>query len=295
MSLGTPSITVFGEILWDLLPSGPRIGGAPANLAVHAADAGLDTALVSAVGDDPLGRRIRDALDARGFPHGLIQTEPARPTGTVDITLDAKGAATYRINGDVAWDHIRLTPENTAAAARADAFCFGTLAQRSPVSRATLRALLDNLPPAAVRLLDVNLRKPPPADEVLRSSLAAATHLKLNDEELPRLAALLGAAPGDERAALDALLDGNPGLSVILLTRGPDGADILTRSECFHLPAADVPGLVDTVGAGDAFTAGFVIATLRGAAPRQAATAGNALAAKVCATAGAWLPAPHKT
>ncbi|EIQ02067.1 sugar kinase, ribokinase [Opitutaceae bacterium TAV1] len=286
----SPDLLVFGELLWDLLPSGPQPGGAPANVAVQAQGIGVDSLLVSAVGDDNLGHEMLARLRAQGVRLDGIRTDPEAPTGTVEVTLSGNGIPSYHIRRDVAWDHIVATPALGDAAASARAFCFGSLAQRSPVSHKTLRALLARVPPGCVRFFDVNLRKPHPPPEIIRTSLAHTDVLKLNHEELPLVARWLD-LPADEAGFARALHRRYP-VRTILLTRGPDGATVFGSDHPpVEIPASPVKKIIDTVGAGDAFSAGFLAGLLKGLPAGEAAALGSDLAAEVCQTSGAWLPA----
>ncbi len=285
-----PKLLVFGELLWDLLPDGAKPGGAPANVAVNARLSGAGCLLVSAVGDDALGREMLARLRARNFPDGGIERIAGRPTGAVDVSLSGAGIPSYHIREEVAWDYITGSAEARAAAAEAGAFYFGSLAQRSARSRATLFELLAMVPRGCLRFFDVNLREPWPAEEILRGSLAHADVLKLNHEELPLLAEWLG-LPGDEPGFAAALGERWP-VRVVLLTKGPRGAVVYEKGEApVEVPASPAEKIVDTVGAGDAFSAGFLDGCLRGLSYAEAAKRGSGLAACVCGTAGAWLPA----
>lgn len=283
-----PLLLVFGEILWDLLPAGAQPGGAPANVAVHAHALGLDCTLASAVGDDSPGREMLDRLRARGFPIDGIRQIPGAQTGLVDVALNGRGIPEYHIREDAAWDRIAATPALREAAAQAGAFYFGSLVQRAPQSRSALRELLGLAPPNCLRFFDVNLRLPLPPAELIGASLAHATILKLNHEELPILAKWLG-LPSGENDFAEALFARHPA-RVILLTKGPAGAELFERGRApLHVPASPVEKIIDTVGAGDAFSAGFIAGCLRGKTHADAARDGSDLAARVCATAGAWL------
>jgi fructokinase len=305
-------LLVFGELLWDLLPDGAKPGGAPANVAVNAALAGADCALVSAVGDDERGREMLSILRARNFPTACVQTIAGAGTGAVDVTLSGAGIPSYHIRENVAWDFIENTAAAREAAAGAGAFYFGTLALRSPRSRETLLALLDLAPRGCLRFFDVNLRDPLPAPAVVRESLGRADVLKLNHEELPVVAAMLGLPAGADEF-VKALAAEFP-VGVVLLTHGAKGAMVYEnkvgqasrlprqtggalcapsgkRDACpTFIPASPAEKIVDTVGAGDAFSAGFLCGCLRGLSSAEAAKPGSDLAARVCGNAGAWLP-----
>jgi fructokinase len=278
-----PVILALGEILWDLLPSGKQLGGAPANFAYHAARLGADARVVSAVGDDALGREILARLRAQNLDTSLIRTDAVHPTGTVTVALDAAGRPSYTIHEGVAWDFLEATPTVLDLASRAACVCFGTLAQRGPTSRSAIGAILAATPPAALRILDINFRQHYYDREVVDASLGAATLLKINDDELPELLALLGTG-GDDRAIFDAY----PRLTLIALTRGGRGSALIPRDgprdEHAGHPAEP---LVDTVGAGDAFTAALAVGLLAGRPLAQINDAANCLAAYVCTRAGA--------
>lgn len=284
-----PLLLVFGEILWDLLPAGAQPGGAPANVAVLAHAVGANSFLASAVGRDACGLDMLARLRERGVPTTHVQQLDGIPTGAVDVTITEGGIPSYQILENVAWDHIACPPALAQTAARAGAFYFGSLAQRSAQSRDTLKKLLQTIPARCLRFFDVNLRKPWPAADMIDTSLAHADILKLNHEELPLLANWL-ALPCDERGFAGALFARYP-IRTVLLTKGPLGADIFDKGgEPARVPASPVEKIADTVGAGDAFSAGFIDARLRGLSNADAAKRGSDLAARVCATAGAWLP-----
>jgi fructokinase len=282
-------LLVFGEILWDILPGGAQPGGAAANVAVMARLAGADCLLVSAVGDDGPGREMLARLRARGFPAGGIQQIAGKATGGVEVALSGAGIPSYHIREDAAWDYIAGTAEARAVASEAGAFYFGSLAQRSARSRETARSLLALAPRGCLRFFDVNLREPWPSVELVRESLARTDVLKLNDEELPLMAKWLG-LPAAGAGFAEALGERWP-VRVVLLTKGPRGAVIYERgAEPVKVPAAPAEKIVDTVGAGDAFSAGFLCGCLRGLSYAEAAKLGSDLAARVCGNAGAWLP-----
>jgi fructokinase len=271
-----------------MLPAGKQPGGAPANVALHAHALGIDTTLASAIGDDAHGHEMLARLRARRFPTASIRQIPGAQTGLVDIALNARGIPEYRIRENAAWDRIAATPALRETAAQTHALYYGTLAQRAPQSRATLHELLRLTPPASLRFLDVNLRPPWPPASLIDASLKHATILKLNHEELPLLAEWLGLPPAE--TAFAAALFARYPAQVILLTKGPQGADLHERGRPRqHIPAAPAPKIVDTVGAGDAFSAGYIAARLHGHPPAAAARQGSTLAARVCATPGAWL------
>ena len=188
----------LGEVLWDLLPGGRQLGGAPANFAYHAHALGAESLVVSRVGRDDLGRDLLERLNALGLATSGISVDPVAPTGTVSVTLDPTGQPAYTIHTDVAWDFLEAGPEVLRVAAGADAVCFGTLAQRHPVARESIRRVLQATRPEALRIFDINLRQRFWSRDVIVESLALANVLKLNDEELPILAELLGGSGDDD-------------------------------------------------------------------------------------------------
>ncbi len=281
-------VLVFGELLWDLLPDGEVLGGAPANLAYRLVSLGVSTLLVSRVGTDGRGAAAVDALRRMGVESSGIETDPHYPTGTVPVTFRADGSHDFTIVRDVAFDHIEAAGVGSAAAETAECLAFGTLAQRSPASRRALQRLLDRSA-ARLRVCDVNLRRDCYAEESLRFSLEQANILKLSSDEIPELARLEAGFPVDPAAfCAEALAGWN--LDTVVVTRGAGGAVAANaRGE-----TADVPGLAvdvaDTIGCGDAFTAAFVESLLAGRRLVEACARGNALGALVAATRGGTEP-----
>jgi fructokinase len=287
-----PAILSCGEMLWDLFPAGPRFGGAPANFACHAALHGARVAMLSAVGDDPRGREATAILRRFGLDPSLVQTIADAPTGTVGVSVDAAGKPTFEIHAGSAWDRIAWTPALETHLAGVDAIYFGTLGQRDPVSRATIRrALAVATSRGRLRVLDVNLRRPFFDAALIRESVAEATVLKLSDDELDAVLAACGVPPGpDPTASLRALLVRHR-LDLVALTRGAAGALLVSATEVIDQPG--IPTLVrDTVGAGDSFTAALVVGLLRGEPLNTLARVACETAAAVCAHAGA-LPEPR--
>ena len=259
-------IVGVGELLWDLYPDGRKVaGGSPFNFAYHCQALGHPAQVVSAVGDDDLGRELRDFVRSRGLSDALIATVPY-PTGTVRVTLDAAGVPTYAIANDVAWDHLTLTPE--LAALTPDAVQFGTLAQRG-ASAGVVRRLAAA---GRVRVFDINLRQPGVDAAMLRASLDLATVVKLTDEELATLAT---APPGE--------------FATLWLTLGERGAEYRANGVVARQPASPAQ-VVDTVGAGDAFAAAMTVKTLAGVEPRECLRFACEYAARTCEHAGAIPP-----
>jgi fructokinase len=284
-----PLVVGIGEILWDILPDGRELGGAPANFAFHARALGAASVIVSAVGDDPPGREILAQLGFRGLDLSGLTTLSSAPTGTVTVALDAGGIPHYTIHEGVAWDVIPWSASLARLAARADAVCFGTLAQRAPVSRATIGSFLDATRPDCLRVLDLNFRQSYFSRETVHGLLEHATVLKLNDDELAKIAEMLS-LPGPEVRVLSGLLDAYP-LAVIALTKGPAGSRLFGRGVDLSHPGHPVE-TADTVGAGDAFTAALVTGMLRQMGWEEIGERANRVAAYVCSRKGAWPDLP---
>ncbi|MFW5857915.1 MAG: carbohydrate kinase family protein [Planctomycetota bacterium] len=283
--MATPRLLGLGELLWDLLPDGRQLGGAPANFAYHACALGGRGAVASCVGDDPLGREALERLDGLGVDRSAVAVDPERPTGTVSVALDAAGQPSYTIHEGVAWDAIPASGALLDRAAAADAICFGSLAQRSAASRATLRRALDAAQPACLRVFDINLRQAYYDRDVILASLEQADAFKVNDEELPVVARLLD-LPAQTRPAMEALR-ARFDLRWVALTRGAAGSLLLADGAWAEHPGEPVATVADTVGAGDAFTAALALGTLLGQAPEVRNAHANRVAAFVCAAAGA--------
>jgi len=278
-------------LLWDLLPGGPRLGGAPANFSVFSARLGNRTTLVSSVGDDDYGRAARTSLQQPNLDLEQLQTDSAHPTGTVEVSFSADKQPRYLIRRNVAWDFICLTPALLEVARAVDAVCFQTLPQRHQVSRATVQSFVEATAPGCVRVCDVNLRIPDYTPQVLHWSMAHATIIKLSDEELPQVFSMLNAhqAPNSLQAAAYTLLEDFPACQMVAMTLGPHGSLLTTRESTFGHPGFPIK-VVDTVGAGDAFTAGLVHAYLRGASLAQMAEIGNLCGSYVASQPGATPP-----
>lgn len=280
-----PRIAAIGEVLWDLLPTGPVLGGAPANFAIHARALGADARLISRVGEDDLGREVRRRLELAGLPVDTVQVDPKAPTGTVSVKLCADGQPSYTIHEGVAWDGVKADDRALAAVRQAEAICFGSLAQRLPGARENVRALLEAAPAGALRIFDINLRQSYYSRAVVEASLRMADVLKLNDAELPVLAEMF-ALPGDERAVMAALAE-RFALRVVALTRGDRGS-LLLASERFSEHHGIRPEIVrDTIGAGDAFTAVLALGLLGRWPLEVISERANAVASFVCSQSGA--------
>lgn len=288
----------LGELLWDILPTGPRLGGAPANFTVMAGRLGNHAVLLSRVGRDPLARAALDVLDPLPVDTSHIQVDPVHPTGQVTVALDAAGQASYTIHQPAAWDAFELSDDWVQLAERADAVCFGSLAQRDPVSRQTLQSLAAQTPATCLRVFDVNLRAPFFSAEILQESLELASVAKMNDDEVPQVLALLGLpeaeGPNALRLAAERLLAEFPSLSLVAITRGAHGSLLVRRREWHQHPGLPTQ-VADTIGAGDAFTAALTHYLLRGAPLPVLNEAGNRFGSFLASQQGAMPEFPAET
>ena len=283
------TIVGIGELLFDVFPDRKALGGAPTNFAFHCQQLGHEAISVSAIGRDDLGEEIKAELQARQLPAILQETD--YPTGTVQVTLSATGSPTYEISEGVAWDHIAFTDELRALAQRTDAVCFGSLAQRHEISRTAILSFLKAMPEGSLRIFDINLRLQYYTRETIHTSLEHADILKLNDEEVPIVARLLGLEGDIEAVCRQVLTD--YGLRAVILTRGAGGCSIYhEKGSVFH-PSACIE-VADTVGAGDSFTAGFVSALLAGRSHLEAVALATRVAAFVCSHHGAMPTLPSE-
>ena len=303
----------LGELLWDLLPEGAQLGGvpidgsrsmgllggAPANFSVMAGRLGNHAAILSRIGRDDLGRRAMERLDALPADASLVQVDPAHETGRVTVAFDA-GQPHYTIHQPAAWDFLELSDEWVRLAERADAICFGSLAQRSLESRQTIQTLVAQTSSACVRIFDVNLRAPFYSGEVIQESLELATVMKMDAAELLLVMGLLG-LPVDEGPAGDwlhrgalRLLEEFPSLEMVAITRGKHGSLLVKRKEWCEHPGIAVK-VADTIGAGDAFTAALTHYLLRGAGLATLSEAGNRWGAWVASQPGAMPALPDET
>jgi fructokinase len=280
----------LGEVLWDLLPGGKQLGGAPTNFAYITNLLGDNGVVASRVGADDLGREARQALEKLGLRTANLQLDSAHPTGTVKVQLDAAGQPKFEISENVAWDFLAWTPGWNALASEADAVCFGSLAQRSPESHKTIREFVNVARPNATRIFDVNLRQAFFSAEVLVESLRRADIMKLNDDELPRVMALLGIAHRNEESSAQSLLL-TFGLKLVCVTRGANGSTLVNNSGSHHHHGYPIK-VADTIGAGDAFTAALVHQYLRGASLSAMNDAANRVGSWVASQIGG-TPAPN--
>lgn len=275
----------MGEALWDVLPEGKKIGGAPANFAYHVSQFGLPACVVSAVGDDALGHEIIENFTSKGLNH-LIETVPY-PTGTVQVEIDQAGVPQYEIKENVAWDNIPLTPRLEALARITKAVCFGSLAQRNVVSRNTINSFLDAMPQTEDTLVvfDVNLRQGFYNKEILCDSMKRCNILKINDEELVTVSRMFG-YPGIDLQDKCWILLGKYNLKMLILTCGINGSYVFTPGNVSFQPTPKVE-VADTVGAGDSFTAAFMASILKGKSVNEAHSRAVRTSAYVCTRKGA--------
>ena len=279
MTPSRPQIAAIGEILWDELPTGRFPGGAPFNFAHHVHQLGANALMISRIGDDPAGEELRQIVEGLGLDDAFIQRDTLLPTGKVSVQMDGDGVPDYHIHGDVAYDAIAWDAEFDRIAPSLDVLCFGTLAQRSPITRNTIQRLIQ-MATSALIVYDINLRPPFVNIEIIQESLKRTHWLKLNETELPMLASMFDLPTNDSITSIRALRDRFPGIRLVCQTLGAEGCRIVTDQETITLPGKQVP-IVDTIGAGDAFTAAFVCETIAGRSLEQAARFANALAAEV--------------
>jgi fructokinase len=279
-----PRIVSIGEIIWDMLPKGKQLGGAPANFICHAKSLGAEATLISRVGNDALGEESLRLFRERGFDLATIQRDETAPTSTATVKLSADGQATFTIHENVAWDFLEMTDAAVEAVSQADVICFGSLAQRATASRKAIQGLLAKSRPDALRITDINLRAPFYDAAVIEASLRAANALKLNDQELPILARQFG-LDGDTRGQLQQLAD-RFGLGIVAYTRGSNGSLLLAHGTWSEQPGIAV-NVRDTVGAGDSFTAALVMGVLHGLPLDEINRRANDVAAFVCTQDGA--------
>ena len=275
----------MGEALWDVLPEGKKLGGAPANFAYHISQFGLESRVVSAVGDDKLGIEILDNFREKKL-NGMIEVVPY-PTGTVQVELDAEGVPCYDIKEGVAWDNIPFTPALEGLARQTRAVCFGSLAQRSVVSRETINRFLDVMPEGdgQCKIFDINLRQGFYTKEILCSSMRKCNVLKINDEELVTVSRMFG-YPGIDLQDKCWILLAKYNLKMLILTCGVNGSYVFTPGNISFVETPKVE-VADTVGAGDSFTASFVAAILNGKPVGEAHKLAAEVSAYVCTQNGA--------
>ena len=284
-------IVGMGEALWDCLPEGKKIGGAPANFAYHVSQFGLNSRVVSAVGNDPLGDEILQVLAEKKVNAQIDRVD--YPTGTVQVTLDQVGVPQYEIKEGVAWDNIPFTPALRDLALRTRAVCFGSLAQRSAVSRATINRFLDTMPDTGseLKIFDINLRQNFYTQEVLCDSMRRCNVMKINDEELVTISRIFG-YPGIDLQDKCWILLAKYNLKMLILTCGTNGSYVFTPGLISFQETPKVK-VADTVGAGDSFTATFTAAILKGLSIPEAHKLAVEVSAFVCTQSGAMPTLPQ--
>ncbi|HUS34482.1 MAG TPA: carbohydrate kinase [Verrucomicrobiae bacterium] len=281
------TVLAFGELLWDVFPNGEVLGGAPANFCYRINSLGHEGRLVTRLGEDDRGRRAADLVGANGMSLKYVQWDDKHPTGTVPVELEATGSPNFTILPNVAYDHIETTAELLALATRADCICFGTLIQRAETSRRTLHALLDAAP-RALKVLDLNLRKDCYTPETIAASLERADILKLNESEAEILAWMFGLPDRFASFAPAAVKQWN--LTACVVTLGAKGVVAANHKGEFVQRPGHKVNAVDTVGAGDAFTAGFLHCHFEDRSLDACCDFANALGALVSETRGGTAP-----
>ncbi|MDR3218306.1 MAG: carbohydrate kinase [Dysgonamonadaceae bacterium] len=294
-----PKVLGIGEILWDCLPDGKVLGGAPANFAYHAAQFGFEGYAVSAVGKDSSGKEILDVLAEKRLNNLIERVD--YPTGTVQVTLDDKGVPKYEICENTAWDNIPFTAQMEALARNCKAVCFGSLAQRSKVSRETILRFLELVPNDSLKIFDINLRQHFYSKEIIHNSLVKCNILKINEEEVIALAKLFYNCGSDPQflAKVDLAQSAEIfeqdfckrllkayNLKMVIETKGAIGSYVFTADETSYIDTLKVQ-VADTVGAGDSFTGAFTAALLQGKSIREAHKLGVDISAYVCTQKGA--------
>ena len=283
-------IVGLGEILWDMLPNGKQLGGAPSNFAYISSLLGNEGIVASRIGRDALGNEAVQRLANLGVGTASIQADPAHPTGTVQVEVDHAGQPRFEIAEGVAWDFLEWTPAWQHLAAQSDAICFGSLAQRAPTSRATIRQFLGAAKQDAVRIFDVNLRQAFYSKEIIAESMKLADIVKLNHEELPRIMQMFGLQHRDEISSANSLVQLH-GLKLICVTRGCRGSLLINHQTLDEHPGYRIQ-IGDAIGAGDAFTAALVYKYLQGAPIARMNETANRMGAWVASRVGA-MPVPR--
>ena len=286
------SVIGIGEALFDVLPEGKKLGGAPANFAYHVSQFGIESCAVSAKGDDELGKELIAELDVHHLNYQIETVD--YPTGTVQVSLDANGIPAYEIKEGAAWDNMPFTPALEEKAKNCTAVCFGSLAQRNEVSRNTIHRFLDTMPneEGRYKVFDINLRQGFFTKEIITESIKRCNILKINDEELITISRLFG-YPGIDLQNKCWLLLGKYNLKMLILTCGVNGSYVFTPGEVSFIETPKVE-VADTVGAGDSFTGAFVASILRGKSVREAHELAVKVSAYVCTQNGAMPVLPEE-
>ncbi|HUA16575.1 MAG TPA: carbohydrate kinase [Verrucomicrobiae bacterium] len=281
----------LGEVLWDLLPGKACLGGAPANFAYITTLMGDQGIVASRVGQDSRGLEALRRMEELGLDIDHVQTDSERSTGTVNVEVDSKGQARFEIARSVAWDYLEWTPDWEDLARRADAVCFGSLAQRDEVSRGTIRRFLESTGSSTVKVFDVNLRQSYYSKQVLSDSMKLADIVKVNDEELPKVMELVQLPHKADRPSAQRLLE-EYDLKMVCITRGGQGSLLVRAHDASEHPGFHVK-VADTVGSGDAFAAGLLHEYLHGASLDLMNEVANLVGAWVASEVGA-MPTPKR-
>lgn len=279
----------LGEVLWDMLPEGRKIGGAPVNFAYHAGQFGIDTMAVSAIGNDKLGEDTIAEMNGKHLNH-IFPSVPY-PTGSVQVSLDEKGVPAYDIKENVAWDNIPFTNEIESVAHSCRAVCFGSLAQRNAVSRNTIRKFIESTPDGCIRIFDINLRQNFYTSNVIHDSLELCNILKINDEEIMLVSRMFNYDSSNIENVCRTIME-DFSLEMVILTCGTKGSYIFTKDDVSFMPTPKV-NVADTVGAGDSFTGSFCAAILRGLPVAEAHKKAVEVSAYVCTQNGAMPEIPE--
>lgn len=279
----------LGEVLWDMLPEGRKIGGAPVNFAYHAGQFGIDTMAVSAIGNDKLGEDTIAEMNGKHLNH-IFPSVPY-PTGSVQVSLDEKGVPAYDIKENVAWDNIPFTNEIESVARSCRAVCFGSLAQRNTVSRNTIRKFIESTPSGCIRIFDINLRQNFYTSNVIHDSLELCNILKINDEEIMLVSRMFNYDSSNIENVCRTIME-DFSLEMVILTCGTKGSYIFTKGGVSFMPTPKV-NVADTVGAGDSFTGSFCAAILRGLPVAEAHKKAVEVSAYVCTQNGAMPEIPE--
>lgn len=279
----------LGEVLWDMLPEGRKIGGAPVNFAYHAGQFGIDTMAVSAIGNDKLGEDTIAEMNGKHLNH-IFPSVPY-PTGSVQVKLDEKGVPAYDIKENVAWDNIPFTNEIESVARSCRAVCFGSLAQRNAVSRNTIRKFIESTPGGCIRIFDINLRQNFYTSNVIHDSLELCNILKINDEEIMLVSRMFNYDSSNIENVCRTIME-DFSLEMVILTCGTKGSYIFTKDGVSFMPTPKV-NVADTVGAGDSFTGSFCAAILRGLPVAEAHKKAVEVSAYVCTQNGAMPEIPE--
>lgn len=271
-------------MVWDMLPAGKQLGGAPVNFAFYAKELGAESFVISAIGEDAAGDEMLQKVSALGMDISAVQRN-AHPTSTVDITLTGDGIPTYVIREQVAWDYLEQTPHIQEVMKDADAVCWGSLAQRNDVSQKNMQAMISMAPEGCLKIFDINIRLHYYSQEVVRSSIEQADILKLNEDELPKVAELFKMT-GEDEQIIEQLLE-KFGLKYVIYTRGAESSTVVGRDGSFSKIKTPRVQVADTVGAGDAFTATFVTTLLQGFSLEDSHRRAVNVSAFVCTQNGA--------